>query len=247
MLIYINNEDLRTNQLCNYFMDSNHKITTNKSDINQCDICYFGIWGKDHVDVQLKKDCSVYTLSFNEDIKILCKNFNSKYTVLYENQDVVKANAILTTEALLSYIISNNNISIHNSNVLVMGYGVCGKDISKKIHAMGAKVTVSNRNNKYKNEVIKTGLSYDTFECIDLSKYDFIINTVPFPVFTKEILDTLKASCKFYDIASAPYGVEENNRFEYYKLLPALPSKYAYKTAAYLIYDFISKRECLNV
>lgn len=247
MYIYINNEDLRTHELFNYFKDAGFDVTNNISDIPKCNICYFGIRDIDEKKIDFRKNTNVYVLANNEKIEKLCKKNDANCIVLYKDESFVYGNAILTTEALISFIISDNNICIHNKNILVMGYGMCGKDISYKLKQLGAHITVSNRNQKYKEEVLLNGFDYKESESLTLENFDFIINTVPYPVFTSNILNTRLKNTKLYDISSKPYGVKEIDRFDRYYILPSLPSRYAYKSAASLIFEAIKKGENFNV
>lgn len=243
MLIYINNEDLRTEALCRNFIENGDIVFTDINKAYLCDICYLGIKGDSCGDIQFKEGSRVYILVENHSIKKQCIQDNAHYIVLYNDKELVRKNAILTSEALLSYMIEHSVISIANSNVLVMGYGVCGKDISLKLKKLDANVTVSNRMNHYKDAVLDEGFVYCCSDDLNLCSYDFIVNTVPCNVFNTQLLTSLKSSCLFFDIASSPYGLSEENRFENYTILPGLPSKYAYRSAAKLLFKTIDKKE----
>ena len=80
---------------------------------------------------------------------------------------------------------------------------------------------------------------------LNLSGYDYVINTVPHMIFDKRVLNTadMTSSPEIFDIASAPGGVD----FDRAKtlgiptyFLPGLPSVYSPDTAAEYIYDEIT-------
>lgn len=243
MLIYINNEDQRTNELCIEFRKHNYKVSDDYDNKKDYTVYYLGIRGDGCHDLIFNENSHVYTLAYSEQIAIQCNYCKAKYFVLYDDKELVKQNAILTTEGLISTIIQENSIAVKDAAILVMGYGICGKDISYRLNALESNVTVSNRLGKYESEVRNKGLDYCSSEKLNLEKFDFIINTVASNVFSKELLKTMNKECKFYDIASNPYGVHENDRFNQYKILPGLPSKYAYKSAAKLLFKAIEKKE----
>lgn len=79
---------------------------------------------------------------------------------------------------------------------------------------------------------------------IQCSKYDFIFNTVPAPVLTKERLQGVKPEVCIIDIASRPGGTDfsycqESSIFA--KLCLGLPGIYAPKSSAGILMEVIKK------
>ena len=77
-----------------------------------------------------------------------------------------------------------------------------------------------------------------------MSKYDFIFNTVPAPVLTKERLQGVKPEVCIIDIASRPGGTDfsycqESSIFA--KLCLGLPGIYAPKSSAGILMEVIKK------
>jgi S-adenosylhomocysteine hydrolase len=244
MLAYIEDTEIRGKELIHLCLQDGWHLT---SDIEIVDVAYVGVRGIGYETISFKKGSRVYTLLNNEKLKRHCQHLGVMYHCLYEDYSLVQENTYLTTEALLGYMILDNPTSIVHSSVLVIGYGNCGKDIARKLQALQAKITISNRGNKYQKMVLKQGYSFMPLESLELSKYDYVINTVPYPILDKGILNTKKDTCKIYDIASFPYGIKEENRCDMYYILSELPAKYAYKSATILIYKAISKREDVYV
>lgn len=243
MLGYIYEEDLRGCEVKKLCSEANMEVINDKKDIMEADFLYLGIHGKDFENCNFKAKSRVYTLTYNKDLEASCIVQNCHYYFLYNDVELIQNNTYLTTEALIGYMITNTHQSLYDSNILIIGYGNCGKDIAKKVKAMQAKVTISNRGYKYKKEVIEKGYRYFPLEGLSLANYEYIINTVPFPVISQEMLQTREKTAWIYDIASSPYGLETKEKIDRYSILSSLPSKYAYKSAAKLIYKAIMKKE----
>lgn len=247
MIGYINDEDLRSRYVKELFKEVGMTVTSSMSKVKEADFLYLGVKANNYLHVFLKPGCRVYTLIEDKEMSQRCKEEGYSYHYLYDDEELIEGNTYLTTEALIGYMVIDNDHSIKDSSVLIVGYGNCGKDLAKKLKAMQAKITVTNRKYRHKEEVLKTGYRYRCLETLKLTHYDYIINTVPSQVLTKEILDTKEKHAKIYDIASTPYGVAKENRTPEYYILSSLPSKYAYKSAAKLIYKAIMKKEDKNV
>lgn len=247
MLAYINNQDLRGKALVDLYEEAGKEVTTLRSKIGEVDLSYVGLRGNTYEKEHFKTGSRVYTLINNETLATHCKKTNVHYDYLYKDHDLVEGNTHLTTEALIAYIVMNNPISIIHSNILIIGYGNCGKDIAKKMKALQANVHVTNRGTHYQETVKKDGYHFVSLDILDLHKFDFVINTVPYPLLNTAIINTKKSTCKIYDLASYPYGLKEEDRCNHYYILGSLPAKYAYKSAAKLIYKAIIKKEEIYV
>lgn len=247
MLVYINNQDLRGKALVSLYEEAGKGVTTLRSKIGEVDLSYLGLRGDSYEKEHFRAGSRVYTLIYNATLAAHCKQSNVHYDYLYDDDDLVEGNTYLTTEALIGYMVMDNPISIVHSTILVIGFGNCGKDIAKKLKALQANIHVTNRGMHYQNAVIEHGYHFVSLDTLDLRNYDFVINTVPHPLVSKEIINTKKTSCKIYDLASFPYGLKEEDRCDNYYILGSLPAKYAYKSAAKLIYKAIIKKEEIYV
>lgn len=191
----------------------------------------------------LKKDIFIFSGIKNEYLADKCAKHGLVYSVLMEDRAVTIKNAIPTSEGVISYLITNRLDTLANSCVLIIGYGTCGRDLSKKIRALGADVYALVRNRE------KEALAHADFVTpIYLDKlfhekaFDIIINTVPGLVLTNEMLDKTE-NALLIDIASKPYGFD----MEYAKkinkkssLLSGIPGKYALRTAGEILGEYIN-------
>jgi dipicolinate synthase subunit A len=119
-------------------------------------------------------------------------------------------NSIATAEGAIAEAIYKSRINLHQTNTLVLGYGKCGKILSSKLHALGAKVTVSARKHNTLTEVYTDGfkgliLSDIEFE---IKNFDYIFNTIPALILNEELLSIIPFETTIIDIASYPGGVD---------------------------------------
>lgn len=171
------------------------------------------------------------------------KNFVSYYDLM-EQEDLAIKNTIPTAEGVILKMLQEQTTTIHGSNVLVLGFGKCGKILADRLSGMKANVFCEARRKKDLAHI--ESLGYNSVDITNLSeimpKMDIVVNTVPYMLMSKEMLDLLKQDALLIDIASAPGGTD----FEYCKkknirayLELGIPSKIAYKTAAKYIKETI--------
>lgn len=159
--------------------------------------------------------------------------------------EVAIRNAVATAEGAICEAIKAVPYTLQGSKSLVIGYGRCGSVLCDKLSALKSHVSVLTRSSSGKAHAEADG--YNIFSK-NYSDFDFIFNTAPAPVITRDIIDLLKDDCVIIDIASAPGGTD----FEYCKkkgitalLCPGLPAKYSPKTSAGIIfYECIKFLEC---
>ncbi len=198
-------------------------------------ICYNGNYTKllDNAFFnRLNKETIIYTGKSNETLKKLQHIFHFKLVTLLEDENVVKENAKLTAEGLISEIIQKRPYPIENSQVVLIGFGHCGKEIYEKLTALNAKVKVVEPN----NEQIDRAVDLVKIEEILFKTTNIIVNTVPQEVISDEMLEKLSKDVYLFDIASYPYGYHHEKVYGLHDyILPALPSSYAYKQAGIIL------------
>lgn len=241
MIVYINGHDNRCKQLAQLMQDNGYQIQEDRRLISSCDIIYLGKDGHGFEQIDFKNNAIVLSLLKNQRLCYLSKLKGFNYMYLYRDEEFVNENTYICDEALIAYMIIDNAISLSNSNVLILGYGHCGKDLASKLEKFNAKVSISNRNDYYHDDVVAKGYRYIRLDQLTLNGYDFIINTIPSQVIDQDMLVTKDINCKIYDVASKPYGVAINDRDENYHLLKQLPTKYAYKSSALALYKAIKR------
>ena len=166
------------------------------------------------------------------------------YIDLIKREEFSVLNAIATAEGTLQIAMEETQKTVHGSKVLVMGFGRIGKILAKMLDGIGAKVSCEAR----KDDDLAWIKAYG-YEPIDLdklnenlSKFDIIINTIPFQILNEERLNLVKKDVVLIDLASNPGGVDRKAAKEKeLKLIWALslPGKVAPITSAEFIKEVL--------
>lgn len=175
-----------------------------------------------------------------------CNEKNIPYFDFMKDENIAILNSIATAEGTILEAIRYSTMNLHGSKCLVLGYGKCATVIAKKLSSLDARVCVCARRLESLSSAQSFG--YDGIILDELkdhiSQFDYIINTIPDVVLTKELLEQLSLETTIIDIASSPGGVDYNYTKE--KKLNAhlclgLPGKVAPKTSANILVDAILK------
>lgn len=212
-------------------------------------------------DVEIR---NIMEIMYKEDIKVFIggvitqgiinesRKYNIKTFDYFEQEDVAVLNAIPTAEGAIQTAMQESDRTIFGSKTIVLGYGRCGKILSNMLKGIGAKVTVTYRNEKDAAYIKSYGFKgINLYEIKShISEYDFIFNTIPAEVIDKEILKRISKTAVIIDIAQAPGGVDFNfARDINIKALycPGLPGRVAPFTAAKILKEAILNISLLNL
>lgn len=172
----------------------------------------------------------------------IVKEFNdnkSEYYNYSDNEYFTWMNADVTAECCIGLIITNTNKSLRELSIAVLGYGRIGKLLSKKLSLLNCKPTIFARKDKALAEANALGINsvlVDSF-INHADKFDLIINTIPYPIISPEILQRINGT--YIELASKPGGIAENNSKTKVINAGGLPGKYAPLTAAKILYNTI--------
>ncbi len=192
------------------------------------------------------KQCTVFSGISNQYLQKIVQESQRTLVELFERDDVAIYNSVPTMEGTLMMVIQNTDITIHSSNVLVLGFGRVGMSVARAFHALGAKVKVAALESELLARIYEMGL-----EPIELSQLgsevhntDVCINTIPARVLTANIISKMPTRALIVDLASKPGGTD----FRYAEkrgikalLAPGLPGIVAPKTAGKIIANVLSK------
>ncbi|MBQ7876459.1 MAG: dipicolinate synthase subunit DpsA [Clostridia bacterium] len=119
-------------------------------------------------------------------------------------------NAVPTAEGAIQIAMEEFPFTLHNSRVIVTGYGRVGKALASRLKALGAKTTVAARSAAQRAEAEGAGLDTIMLEklCDKAHTCQILFNTVPACVCTKSVLGRLPSSSGIIDLASKPGGVD---------------------------------------
>ncbi len=173
-----------------------------------------------------------------------CKQNQISYIDYFQSPSLAIENAVATAEGAICQAIEMTDINLHQSQVLVIGFGKCGEILADKLCGLKCNVTVSTRDPIAKARakahgfgLLKDPLSYPSF--------DILFNTAPAPVITPDVIDRLKEDAVILDIASSPGGTDFNYCAEkgiLAKHCPGIPGKYSPKSSAKILFGQIQEK-----
>ena len=170
---------------------------------------------------------------------IVCRDF-------MKEEALAVFNAIATAEGAILEALLHQKTNLHGSRCLVLGYGRCGRVLAGKLKGLDAKVTVCARRNEVLANADAFGL--DTLNLSNLEEklqdFELIFNTVPAVLLEEKRLRKMQRDVLIIDIASAPGGVDvacAEGLGIRHLFCPGLPGKYAPKTAAKGLVEYVVK------
>lgn len=196
---------------------------------------------------KIVKNKKIITGNITSEIQNLIKPENNNEIIdVLKYEDLTILNSIPTAEGAIQIAMEKSVITLHNSNCLILGFGRIGKILAKMLKGLGANVYCEAR--KMQDIAWINAYSYNPILLKDLnenlSKFDFIFNTIPHIILDKNNLNLIQKECIIIDLASKPGGVdfdEANKLGLKTEWALALPGKVAQKTSAKYIYDIIEK------
>lgn len=170
---------------------------------------------------------------------------------LLQNEKLTILNAIPTVEGTIKITIEEREETIHESNILICGFGRIGKILCRKYKALGANVYCAARRDtdlSWIREERYIPLKYEEIYKYG-KRFDILINTVPTTVITDKELSEFRKDILLIDIASKPGGIDldsaQNNKLKTIVAL-GIPGKMMPKTAARYIKEVIDERKVIN-
>lgn len=128
----------------------------------------------------------------------------------FKHEELQVLNAVPTAEGAIQIAMEKTNITIHSSNVMVLGYGRVGKTLANMLHGIGANVYVCARDfsqlawiKSYHYHAVALR-NIETY----LPKMNVIFNTIPTTILDKSKLGKLNKQSLIIDLASSPGGVD---------------------------------------
>lgn len=159
----------------------------------------------------LSKDQLLIGGNIPKDIINICSEKQVSYYDYMNSESLGLINAEITAEGLICEILSKTPFILQNTDVLLLGYGKCGKMIANKLDALGCNITVCDCQPLMRALSISFGyktISNDELKSqIPLCK--ILINTVPSSVLEKSDYSYLSKDCTIFDIASMPGGIDK--------------------------------------
>ena len=252
MNIYVLGEDERSNYLRKIYKEDLSSIE--KSDIIFCPIPFSrdnvkinnsNMLIEDLIKLNNIEEKVIISGSISTPVKEKLNENNIKVIDLMYEEDYVIKNAIATSEGAIKKAIEMSNITLNNSNILILGYGRIGKILAHNLTGFGANIFVEARSKK--DIALIKSMGYNGVELEKLDKFlpdmQFIFNTIPSVIIDKEKVKLLDFNVYLIDIASKP-GVDFealNERGIATSWYLQIPSKDSPKSAAMYIKETVDE------
>ena len=178
------------------------------------------------------------------EIEEITNSYKIKTIDLLQREEMAVLNAIPSAEGAIQIAMEETDITLHGSNVIILGFGRIGKILAKMLQGIGANVYVEAR--KYSDLAWIKSYGYIPVDLNILGDYlkgmDIVFNTVPSMLLNEELLLKLNRESIVIDIASSPGGVDMEKAKELgIKVIWALglPGKVAATTSGSIIKNTI--------
>lgn len=177
-------------------------------------------------------------------LRALCHLHGIRLIEFREADEFAIYNSIPSAEGAIQMAMEASRITLFGSACLVLGYGRTGRTLAQLLKGLGAHVTVAARGSLDQAKIYSMGLTPLAFDRLEsgIGQADFVFNTVPAEVLTREVLQGARQSVVIIDLASAPGGTDWEAARELglkALLAPGLPGKVAPVTAGRIIADTI--------
>lgn len=178
------------------------------------------------------------------ELKEYCNTHNISHYDFMGIESIAISNSVATAEGAILEAIQRSPIVLHQNRCLILGFGKCAQVLAQKLKGLSAIVSVAARSGTALS--LAAAYGYDAIKLSDISKYlcdyPFVFNTIPSLVLDASNLSYVPKDATIIDIASSPGGVN----FDYCKqmhlnasLCLSLPGKYAPKTSARILADYL--------
>ncbi len=147
----------------------------------------------------------------NEVLSAIRKKRGLRYVNFMEDEALAMGNAVLTAEGALWTAMKESGKAIWKSDVLVTGFGRIGSLLTTRLLALGARVTVAARSKvqRVKAEAMGAESASIPLDTEIIKKKKIIFNTIPAEIFGREEIKATDDDGVLVDLASAPFGVNE--------------------------------------
>lgn len=176
----------------------------------------------------------------SETLTELCRERSLRLENYFADETLTLKNAALTAEAAVMLMIRESPDTLTGADVLITGYGRIAKRLARLLAAFGCKVTIAARRSVQRDEALLEGFSAIATEKINAADYDFIVNTVPAPLFSEEDFTDAKSGMMFAELASLPENPPKNGSIKYI-YASGLPGKYSPRAAGKAVAEALGR------
>lgn len=195
---------------------------------------------------QLNKTTKILTGIATKALNEIKRDFSLEVIPILTRDDLAIRNSIPTAEGALLIALQNTTYTIHNSKVLITGYGRIGQTIARVFDALRAKVYIYTKEKSDAARAESNGLqslSNEEFKW-QISSMNIVLNTVPDLIIDDDLLKRMNKQTLIIELSSYPGGVDVDNAINRgFEAIVAggLPGKVAPVTAGTALAEVISE------
>lgn len=167
---------------------------------------------------------------------------------IQEDDAYIRENALISAEGALHAAMSRVDFTLRGALCAVVGYGRIGRELTRLLLSLGADVCVIARREASRLQAMCDGAkAYDITEMVHAFRgVQILFNTVPSRIIARQHLQSLTPGALIMELASPPYGFDMDTAKELgltAVLESGIPSRYAPRTAARLLMDYLEAGE----
>ena len=188
---------------------------------------------------------TVFVWQAGEKLENLCRKKGCRLFSCAADEAYRAANARATAEGAVASVLAKTDSLLAGECVLVCGYGNCGRELARLFWLCGCEVFVYSRARGRKAAEEDGFNTLSTLETPQLAMFDFVLNTVPGPIFPVSVLENLREGSAFFQIASGTSGINAaflKQRGVAYVPLPGLPAVFAPESEAEALAALITEK-----
>lgn len=146
----------------------------------------------------------------DENLKAHCEALGITLHEYEWDVDLMLLRGPAIVEGVLKVIIENTRITIHKSNVCLVGQGTIGSLLTRTLIALGAHVHVAARNPVQRAAAYAAGADSAPLEALPelLPRMDIVIGSVPRQLLGEGLLRLLPAHALLVDVAAPPGTID---------------------------------------
>ena len=198
------------------------------------------ITGTDIPLCALPLECALLVgYGLSEAVKKKCEALGGAFLDLKDDEEFIAHNAHLTALGMLGHLLTNSGRAVAECRVGIIGYGRIGKELTRYLLFLGAKVRVYTSSAKTRQSLGEYGIesvlcTYGSDERCDFGELDVLINTAPAPLVR---LGDIHDALSLYELASGK-NIEDGVE---YTALPSLPAKMYPESSGLLYYRAVMR------
>jgi dipicolinate synthase subunit A len=191
----------------------------------------------------IKKDALIFSGLENNYIKKSCEKNNLNYEPLMSLDYISCLNSVPTAEGVIYYLIKSLKKTIDGSDILIIGYGNCGKALADKLYKLNARVYINTKKDiDYAIAIINKIIPVYKLD-FKKKKFDAIINTAPCETIFNSDLKFLSNKTLLIDITKSGFDINlaREKNIDSARIL-SIPSRFSPETAGEILGKYIYEK-----